>query len=97
MRPAVAGKIVMGPSPGITPAALNRSGVASAGAVPCPFTTKTVFALASYVDAGALEAGKLADIVLLNGDPRADIANTFNVVKVMANGTMFDVQDMLAP
>ncbi|WP_328280897.1 amidohydrolase family protein [Sphingobium sp.] len=54
-------------------------------------------AKALLLDAGTLEAGKLADIVLLNGDPRADIANTFNVVKVMANGTMFDVQDMLKP
>lgn len=51
-------------------------------------------AKALLLDAGTLEAGKLADITLLNGDPRADIANTFKVVKVMANGSMFDVKDL---
>ncbi|MFB0872181.1 MULTISPECIES: amidohydrolase family protein [unclassified Sphingobium] len=52
-------------------------------------------AKALLLDAGTLEAGKLADIVLLNGDPRVDIANTFKVRKVMANGYVFELQDLL--
>ncbi|MGK2912580.1 MAG: amidohydrolase family protein [Sphingobium sp.] len=47
------------------------------------------------LDAGTLEAGKLADIVLLEGDPRANIANTFNVRKVVTNGRVFSVEDLL--
>jgi len=42
------------------------------------------------------EAGKLADIVLVDGDPRADIANTFKVKKVMMNGVIHDVDDIVA-
>lgn len=52
-------------------------------------------AKALLLDAGTLEAGKLADIVLLNDDPRVDIANTFKVRKVMANGYVFELQDLL--
>ncbi len=48
------------------------------------------------LDAGTLEAGKLADIVLVDGDPRADIANTFKVKKVMMNGVIHDVDDIVA-
>lgn len=53
-------------------------------------------AKALLLDAGTLEAGKLADIVLLDGDPRADIANTFKVRKVMANGYVFELQDLIS-
>jgi imidazolonepropionase-like amidohydrolase len=34
--------------------------------------------------------GKLADIVLLDGDPRADIANTVKVKTVISNGRVLD-------
>ncbi len=47
------------------------------------------------LEAGTLEAGKLADIVLLDGDPRADIANTFKVRKVIANGVVYDEAALL--
>ncbi|AER55335.1 putative amidohydrolase [Pseudoxanthomonas spadix BD-a59] len=49
------------------------------------------------LDAGVLEAGKLADIVLIEGDPLQDIGNTTNVRKVIANGRMFDVEDLVHP
>jgi len=48
------------------------------------------------LDAGTLEAGKLADIVLLAGDPRENIANTFNVRKVIANGRYYDVGELVS-
>src|SRR3546814_10981890 len=48
------------------------------------------------LDAGTLEAGKLADITLLEGDPRENIANTFNVRKVIANGQYYDVAELIA-
>jgi len=53
-------------------------------------------AMALNLDAGTLEAGKLADSVLVAGDPRADIANTFKVKKVMMNGVIHDVDDIVA-
>ena len=48
------------------------------------------------LDAGTLEAGKLADIALLAGDPRENIANTFNVRKVIANGKYYDVGELVS-
>jgi imidazolonepropionase-like amidohydrolase len=47
------------------------------------------------LDAGTLEAGKLADIVLIQGDPRANIANTFNVRTVITNGVPYTVQQLI--
>lgn len=43
------------------------------------------------LDAGVLAKGKLADIVLIEGDPRADIANTVRVKTVISNGRVLDV------
>ena len=48
------------------------------------------------LDAGTIEPGKLADIVLVDGDPRENIANTFKVKKVMVNGVTHDVADLIA-
>ncbi|MSO50709.1 MAG: amidohydrolase [Acidobacteria bacterium] len=49
------------------------------------------------LQAGTIEAGKLADIIMIDGDPLADIANTVKVRKVMANGRMHDVEQLIAP
>ena len=54
-------------------------------------------ARALNLDAGTLEAGKLADIVLLEGDPRENIAHTFLVHTVIANGRPFTMQELLHP
>jgi imidazolonepropionase-like amidohydrolase len=39
---------------------------------------------------GAIEKGKLADIVLLKADPLQDVANTQKIEGVIANGRLFD-------
>jgi imidazolonepropionase-like amidohydrolase len=39
---------------------------------------------------GTIEVGKLADLVLLEADPLADIANTTRIAAVVANGRLFE-------
>lgn len=47
------------------------------------------------LDAGTIEPGKLADIVLLDGDPRKDIAATFRTRYIIANGRLFTEEELL--
>ncbi|MFP5433242.1 MAG: amidohydrolase family protein, partial [Alphaproteobacteria bacterium] len=54
-------------------------------------------AKALNLDAGTLEAGKLADIALVEGDPRENIANSFKVRSVIANGVVHHVDDLVKP
>lgn len=39
---------------------------------------------------GSLEAGKLADLLILERDPRTDIKNTLSIKQVMKNGRLYD-------
>ncbi len=52
-------------------------------------------AKALALDAGTIEAGKLADLVLVDGDPLANIANAHKVKRVIANGRLYDVDQLV--
>ena len=47
------------------------------------------------LDAGSIEAGKLADIVIVDGNPLEDIANAHKVKQVIANGRLYGVDDLV--
>jgi imidazolonepropionase-like amidohydrolase len=52
-------------------------------------------AIALNVDSGIIAAGKLADLVVVEGDPLADIANAHRVRRVIANGRVYDMSQLL--
>ncbi|TNE64762.1 MAG: amidohydrolase [Alphaproteobacteria bacterium] len=45
-------------------------------------------------DIGTLEAGKLADMLILDADPAADIRNTRSISIVMKNGRLYDAETL---
>ena len=47
------------------------------------------------LDAGSIEPGKLADIVLVEGNPLEDIANAHKVNRVIANGRLYTEEDLI--
>jgi Tol biopolymer transport system component len=48
------------------------------------------------LDAGVIAPGKLADIVLVEGNPLENIANAHKVRRVIANGRMFTIEELLS-
>ncbi len=46
---------------------------------------------------GTLEAGKLADIVLLDANPLEDITNTQTIWRVIKGGWLFDPENRWPP
>jgi Tol biopolymer transport system component len=53
-------------------------------------------AIALALNAGTIEAGKLADLIVLDGNPLENIANTRTVRRVIANGRVYEVSDLVA-
>ncbi len=53
-------------------------------------------ARALNLEAGAITAGKLADIVLVDGNPLQDIGAALNVKRVIANGRAHTLEDLLS-
>ena len=63
---------------------LVQSGLSPMDALVC--ATKTNAKVLGATDRGTLETGKLADFIVLNGDPLADIRNTTRIDAVYHNG-----------
>jgi Tol biopolymer transport system component/imidazolonepropionase-like amidohydrolase len=67
-----------------------------------PFTalqSATIWAAESVgvdKELGSLEAGKLADLVIVSGDPLSNIKDALNVKTVIKNGFVFPVDELLA-
>ena len=53
-------------------------------------TIEAARSLGMDADIGSLEAGKLADLLVLDADPTADIGNSDKINRVMLNGRMYD-------
>ncbi len=54
-------------------------------------------ALGAAADLGTLQAGKLADLVIVNGDPLTDIKAARKVSTVIKNGQVLDMKTLLSP
>ena len=52
-------------------------------------------AKALALEAGTIEPGKLADLVIVDGDPLANIANAHKVRRVIANGRLYDMEQLI--
>ena len=52
-------------------------------------------AQALALDAGTIEAGKLADLVIVDGDPLANVANAHKVRRVIANGRVYEMEQLI--
>ena len=58
-------------------------------------TTRAADALGEGANLGSIEAGKLADLVIVTGDPLADIRNARKVRTVIKNGEVHTVESLL--
>ena len=92
------GKVVAGTD---TPNAVNLHGELNAyvNAGMTPFqalrAATATPAEALNLDAGVIAAGKLADIVLVDGNPLERIGDALKVRRVMANGRLYEMSDLV--
>src|SRR5438067_4727330 len=84
-----------------TPNAINLN-AEIAGYVAAGMTTFEALATATVnpakalvLDAGTIEPGKLADLTVVDGDPLADVAVAHKVRRVIANGRVYDMNQLL--
>jgi predicted amidohydrolase len=68
---------------GMTPLEVLRAG-----------TIGSATAIGRAADLGSIEAGKLADLVVLNADPSVDIRNARDIAWVMKNGRLYDAESL---
>ena len=57
---------------------------------------RTARSVYSDRDAGSVAAGKLADLVLVDGDPTRDIATVRNTATVICRGIVYDPAELFA-
>ncbi|MEO8723335.1 MAG: amidohydrolase family protein [Sphingobium sp.] len=50
--------------------------------------------LGERTDIGSIEVGKLADMVIVDGNPLADICNARNVRQVIVNGQIYGPKEL---
>ena len=47
------------------------------------------------LDAGTIEPGKLADLIIVDGNPLDNVGNAHKVRRVIANGRLYEVADLV--
>jgi imidazolonepropionase-like amidohydrolase/Tol biopolymer transport system component len=72
---------------------LQQGGMSNYQAIKCA-TVNGAELLGMQNQIGTLKAGKLADLIILDGNPMEDIRKTENVVYTMINGRLFDTSTM---
>jgi imidazolonepropionase-like amidohydrolase len=75
-------------------ALLGRAGIANDQVLRIA-TAEGALALGLEQQIGTLEEGKLADFVVLDGDPLAHLTDTLKIVAVAKGGVWHDRQDLL--